>query len=73
MFDQPKFRPNLFQRWGIRWCRMMHDAPMWPIRGHYQCRSCGRSFQVPWAEISAPEPVRIWVRPEPRVAARPAA
>jgi len=26
---------------------------MWPIHGHYQCRSCGRLYSVPWTE-SAP-------------------
>lgn len=71
MFGQPKFRPDLFERLGSWWCRMMHDSPMWPIRGHYQCRSCARIFPVPWAEEAA-EPVRIWVRPEPRVVRRPA-
>jgi hypothetical protein len=27
----------------------MHDAPMWPIHGHYQCRVCGRQYPVPWS------------------------
>jgi len=30
------------------WCRTMHDSPMWPSHGHYQCRSCGREYLVPW-------------------------
>ena len=72
MFDQPKSRPNVFARLGIRWCRMMHDAPMWPIRGHYLCRSCGRNFQIPWATEPASKPVQIWIQPEPRVARRAA-
>lgn len=71
MFDQQS-GPNIFQRWGIWWCRAMHDAPMWPIRGHYQCRSCGRTFSVPWAGEPPAGPVRIRIRPEPRVARRAA-
>ena len=71
MVGQRKFRPNLFKRLGIRWCRMMHDSAMWPIGGHYRCRTCGRSFLVQWARESA-DPVRIWIRPEPRVTRRAA-
>ena len=72
MFNQRKFRPNLFQRLGMRWCRLMHSAPMWPVNGHYQCRSCGRSYDVPWAGERTAQPVPIWIRPEPRVARRAA-
>jgi len=72
MFKQPKLRPNVFERLRTRWCRMMHDAPMWPIRGHYRCRSCGRNFAVPWTTESAAEPVRLWIRPKQHVARRAA-
>jgi hypothetical protein len=34
---------------GALWCTFMHDAPMWPTHGHYQCRTCGRHYPVPWA------------------------
>ncbi len=44
-------------RIGALWCSLMHDSPMWPIHGHYQCRVCGRQFRVPWAE-SNPGTVR---------------
>lgn len=37
-----------------RWCRVMHDAPMWPIHGHYQCGVCGTRFPVPWEKQAAP-------------------
>jgi len=30
------------------WCKTMHDSPMWPSHGHYQCRTCGREYPVPW-------------------------
>ncbi len=30
------------------WCRMLHSSPMWPAHGHYQCRTCGREYPVPW-------------------------
>jgi hypothetical protein len=34
---------------GVLWCTFMHDSPMWPIHGEYQCRTCGRHYPVPWA------------------------
>src|SRR5258707_13053584 len=34
---------------GALWCTLMHDSPMWPIRGAYQCRTCSRYHPVPWA------------------------
>jgi hypothetical protein len=40
---------------GRLWCRLIHDAPMWPIHGHYQCRTCNRQYSVPWAETAASE------------------
>lgn len=70
MLEQRKLRPNVFERLRTRWCRMMHDAPMWPIGGHYQCRACGRNFEVPWNSESAAEPVRLWIRPEQPVPKR---
>jgi hypothetical protein len=72
MLVQPKFRPNLFERVGAWWCRMMHNSPMWPVRGHYQCRSCGRNFLISWANEPQTEPVQIWIRPEQSVARRAA-
>lgn len=33
---------------GFLWCRLMHDAPMWPFRNSYQCRVCGRTHRVQW-------------------------
>jgi|HubBroStandDraft_1064217.scaffolds.fasta_scaffold75356_2 hypothetical protein len=35
---------------GTLWCSFLHDSPMWPIREHYKCRTCGRQYRVPWAE-----------------------
>jgi hypothetical protein len=34
---------------GRSWCGFMHDSPMWPIHGEYQCGACGRRYSVPWA------------------------
>ena len=31
-----------------RWCKAMHRSLMWPSHGHYQCRTCGREYPVPW-------------------------
>lgn len=36
------------------WCSLMHDSPMWPIHGQYQCRTCGRHYPVPWFALSGP-------------------
>jgi hypothetical protein len=41
-------------RVGTFWCDLMHDSPMWPIHGQYQCRTCGRHYLVPWAEDGIP-------------------
>jgi len=35
---------------GALWCDLMHGSPMWPIHGHYECRTCGRLYAVPWAD-----------------------
>jgi hypothetical protein len=29
---------------GDFWCRLTHDSPMWPLHGHYECRTCGRRY-----------------------------
>jgi hypothetical protein len=55
-------------KFGTFWCDSMHDAPMWPIHGEYECRICGRRYPVPWAgdtllpapaKLIAAEPARI--------------
>src|SRR5215813_1058082 len=38
------------ERLGTAWCELAHDAPMWPVHGQYECRSCGRHYPVPWSE-----------------------
>jgi hypothetical protein len=35
---------------GTLWCNLMHDSAMWPIHDRYECRTCGRSYPVPWTE-----------------------
>ena len=39
-------------RWriGTVWCKLMHESLMWPVRGHYQCRTCGREYPAFAAE-----------------------
>ena len=37
---------------GTLWCHLMHDAPTWPIHGHFRCRACQRQYPAPWAETS---------------------
>jgi hypothetical protein len=52
----------LAERLSELWCDFMHDSPMWPIHGHYQCRTCGRLYRVPWTE-SHEEPRQASVPP----------
>jgi len=40
------------------WCRTLHTSPMWPSHGHYQCRTCGREYLVPWELDIAKAPWR---------------
>ncbi len=40
---------------GRAWCRAMHDRPMWPIHGEYECSTCLRRYRVPW---DSDEPVQ---------------
>jgi hypothetical protein len=40
----------LWNRVAIEWCRTFHPEPYWPVRGHYRCRVCLRSYGVPWRE-----------------------
>ncbi len=56
------------RRFGTLWCDFMHDSPMWPFRGEYECRTCGRRYPVPWAgdrflpdsgKLIATEPARL--------------
>ena len=42
----------LMKRLAEFWCDFMHDAPTWPIHGHYECRTCGRQFEVPWMQAN---------------------
>ena len=37
---------------GNLWCELMHDAPNWPIHGHYTCQVCGRQHLVGWERQS---------------------
>jgi len=30
------------------WCRLMHNSPMWPINGRYQCRRCFQYHPIAW-------------------------
>jgi len=38
---------------GTLWCRLIHDSPTWPIHGHYHCRTCRRTYTVPWGDAAA--------------------
>ena len=42
------------------WCHFMHPAPMWPMKGRYQCPTCLRTYPVPWEQgaCAAKQPER---------------
>jgi hypothetical protein len=42
-------------RIGIVWCRLMHNEPMWPMYGWYECRTCGRHHRAWRDEQATPE------------------
>lgn len=54
---------------GKLWCVSMHDSPMWPIHGRYQCRTCGRHYPVPWVADRVSQPTLI-VAVDARLAGR---
>jgi hypothetical protein len=33
-------------RWtlGTIWCSLNHESVLWPVHGHYECRTCGRRY-----------------------------
>ena len=39
---------NGIEKLMMLWCRFMHDEITWPRYGHYECRTCGRVYAVPW-------------------------
>jgi hypothetical protein len=47
------------------WCRLMHTAPMWPLHGQYECRTCGLRHRVCW-EQPQPSESQVTVLPRDR-------
>jgi len=47
---------GLLDRLANLWCRSMHDSPMMPIHGRYQCRKCHRYHDVSWEPPKDPQP-----------------
>jgi len=45
-FDQLTAGQNVAWKLGGMWCDLMHNAPMWPIHGQYECPTCGRRHPV---------------------------
>ena len=35
---------QLQSRIGAAWCSFTHESVMWPMHGHYECRTCGRRY-----------------------------
>ncbi|MBZ5619751.1 MAG: hypothetical protein LAQ69_13655 [Acidobacteriia bacterium] len=53
MPEETRLRIDGTGKLGGRWCVLMHNSPMWPIHGEYQCRTCGRRYPVPWAQANS--------------------
>ncbi len=52
---------SLLSKAGDVWCELMHDDIMWPVEGHYRCRTCLREYPVEWGNQEAaahPAPLR---------------
>ena len=47
---------GLYRECGERWCRLVHPVPMWPAHGRYRCRTCHRTYPVPWEKTSVTKP-----------------
>src|SRR5258708_29814577 len=55
-------------KFGTLWCDFMHDSPMWPIHGEYECRICGRRYPVRWAgDTPLPPPAKLTAAEPPRI------
>lgn len=56
---------SVWSRLQALWCQAVHPAPMWPVKGRYQCPTCFRSYRVPWesdrscASVAGTAPRRI--------------
>ena len=50
MFDPREEMVSLWETLCKTWCSIMHQSAMWPIHGQYRCRTCGRLFNVSWAQ-----------------------
>jgi hypothetical protein len=59
----------LWSQLGSVWCSMSHPAPMWPIHGRYQCRTCFRVYPVQWERYEPPAPRDLTVAALPANAA----
>jgi len=38
----------MVERFLSAWCRLTHDAAMWPMHGRYTCARCLRQHPVSW-------------------------
>ena len=68
MPEQHKSDFDIARKLGALRCRLMHDAPMWPIHGSYRCRTCGRSYPVPWAGEHLLQPALLVIQQRERAA-----
>ena len=44
---------RLYEEAAEQWCHFAHSDSMWPVNGQYRCRTCFRTYPVPWANTSA--------------------
>ena len=45
---------EFFEKLGRLWCAFAHNSVMWPINGHYRCRTCLRLYPVSWEQRAVP-------------------
>ena len=54
--QEAKLSLKLSVRLSTLWCGLMHASTTWPIHGHYHCRTCGRTYFVPWDAAHVVQP-----------------
>ena len=62
---------QLLSKIGTGWCSFAHEYVMWPIHGHYECRTCGRRYPVPAETAVPPGRAKAVSSGAPRLSPRP--
>ena len=43
---------DFYRECARQWCHFAHSDSMWPVNGRYRCRTCFRTYPVPWANAN---------------------